>query len=287
MYSNLYKAGWVMMDSDARVIDTNELVESRLREQAARQLAAEEGLREGEDGSEPFQPGINPEVVDALLAKDGGENVLKSVSQKEKAALEQEIEEAREQLKALKEQADQMLQNASAQIEEMRMETLTQAKEQGYQSGYEEGMAQAQALKDEYLQEKKELEKEHERAIQELEPQFIHNITGIYEHIFKVDLSGHEQIVSNLLIDAMQKMNYAKSFIVHVSKKDYPKVSAQKERILEETGTLPDNLEIITDVTLSQAQCMIETEGGIYDCSLGTELEELKRKLRLLSYKIN
>ena len=103
MYSNLYKAGWVMMDSDARVIDTNELVESRLREQAARQLAAEEGLREGEDGSEPFQPGINPEVVDALLAKDGGENVLKSVSQKEKAALEQEIEEAREQLKALKE----------------------------------------------------------------------------------------------------------------------------------------------------------------------------------------
>ena len=64
-------------------------------------------------------------------------------------------------------------------------------------------------------------------------------------------------------------------------------MSAQKERILEETGTLPDNLEIITDVTLSQAQCMIETEGGIYDCSLGTELEELKRKLRLLSYKIN
>ena len=39
MYSNLYKAGWVMMDSDARVIDTNELVESRLREQAARQLS--------------------------------------------------------------------------------------------------------------------------------------------------------------------------------------------------------------------------------------------------------
>lgn len=277
-----------MMDSDARVIDTNELVELKLREQAARELAGEKGFPEGEDDSEPgFHAGISSEVVDALLAKDGGESVLKNASLKEKAALEQEIEEAKEQLEALRAQADQMLQNAGKEIEKMRMETLARAKEQGYQSGYEEGMAQAQALKDEYLQKKEELEKEYERAVAELEPQFIHNLTGIYEHIFKVDLSGHEQIVSNLLIDAMQKMNYAKSFIIHVSKKDYPKVSAQKERIQEETGTLPDNLEIITDVTLSQAQCMIETEGGIYDCSLGTELEELKRKLRLLSYKTN
>ncbi|WP_160560586.1 FliH/SctL family protein [Parablautia muri] len=272
-----------MMDSDARVIDSNELVESKLKEAAAIQLAKEEALQGGEEG---FNPGLDSEVVDALLAKDGGESVMKSVSLKEeKAELEQEIEEANEKLEELKAQADQMIKEAEEQIEKMRVDALSEAKEQGYQSGYEEGMAQVQALKDEYIQEKENLEKEYESILEELEPQFIENLAGIYEHIFKVDLSGYDQIVTNLLIDTMQKMNYAKSFIVHVSKKDYPKVSAQKGRIQEETGTLADNLEIITDVTLSDAQCMIETEGGIYDCSLGTELEELKRKLRLLSYR--
>ncbi len=282
MYSNLYKAGWVMVDSDARVIDTNELVESKLKEAIAEQLAKGEDPGEGEGG---FNPGISPEVVDALLAKDGGESILKSGSLKEKEELEQEIAEAQERLESLNAQADRVLKDANMQIEKMRIDVLAEAKEQGYQSGYEEGMAQAQALKDEYIQKKEELEREYERILEELEPQFIENLAGIYEHIFKVDLSGYDQIVANLIIDAMQKMNYAKSFIVHVSKKDYPKVNAQKERIQEETGTLAGNLEIITDVTLSDAQCMIETEGGIYDCSLGTELEELKRKLRLLSYR--
>ena len=38
-------------------------------------------------------------------------------------------------------------------------------------------------------------------------------------------------------------------------------------------------------MTLSESQCMIETEAGVYDCSLETELKELCKKLRILSYK--
>ena len=59
----------------------------------------------------------------------------------------------------------------------------------------------------------------------------------------------------------------------------------EKKRILEESGTSTENLEIISDMTLSESQCMIETEAGVYDCSLETELKELCKKLRLLSYK--
>ena len=54
------------------------------------------------------------------------------------------------------------------QIEKMRVDALSEAKEQGYQSGYEEGMAQVQALKDEYIQEKENLEKEYESILEEL-----------------------------------------------------------------------------------------------------------------------
>ena len=43
-------------------------------------------------------------------------------------------------------------------------------------------------------------------------------------------------------------------------------------------------LEIVEDVSLGENDCMIETEGGIFDCGLGTELSELAQKLKLLSY---
>ena len=120
--------------------------------------------------------------------------------------------------------------------------------------------------------------------VENLEPDFIETLAGIYEHIFKVDLSSYSEIVVNLLMDTMQNTDSASSYIVHVAKQDYPQVIKERERILEGTGTLSDSLEIISDMTLSPSQCMIETENGIYDCSLGTELEELGRKLRLLSY---
>lgn len=271
-----------MIDDNTRVIDTNELVEMRIKQAAAKRVVYEEDKEGPEDG---FTSGLDAAAVDMLLSTDGDQGILKSSSLEEREAVERELEMARNELERVRAEADQLIQNANAQIEEMRVSALEEAKSRGYQAGYEEGMAQVQALKEECLSQKKKLEQEYSNKIDELEPEFIRNLTEIYEHIFKVDLSTYNGIVSNLLIDAMQKTDSAKNYIVHVSKQDYPQVYGERERIQEQTGTLADHLEIIADMTLSASQCMIETEGGIYDCSLGTELEELNRKLRLLSYR--
>ena len=282
MSSNLYKAGWFVVDDSARVIDSNKLMEKRLKKAAESHACEEKQQEEKEEG---FQSGLDADTVDVLLSPDGSGEIIKNAALEEQAALDRELEKARNELERVRAEADQMLQNASAQIEEMRRNTLEEAKDQGYKDGYEQGMAQVQAMKDDYLSQKEELEREYHHKIEELEPEFVRNLTEIYEHVFKVDLSVYSQIVSNLLIDAMQKTDSAKNYIVHVSKKDYAKVCEERERIQEETGTLADNLEIVSDMTLSPSQCMIETESGIYDCSLGVELEELKRKLKLFSYR--
>lgn len=276
LYSNLYKAGWVVVNDDTRIIDTNELLKKRLMKAAAENHPAGEGETGG------FTSGLNAEVVDALLEDES--NIRRQAALEEQAALEQEIVEARAELERMKAEADQMMDTASVQIEHMRAKALEEAKNQGYQAGYEEGMAQVQGMKNDCKKKQAQLQAEYNRKVEELEPDFIEALTGIYEHIFKVDLSVYSQIVVNMLTDTMQKTDSASNYIVHVSKQDYPQVMKERERILEGTGTLSNNLEIVSDMTLSTAQCMIETENGIYDCSLGTELEELGRKLRLLSY---
>ena len=48
---------------------------------------------------------------------------------------------------------------------------------------------------------------------------------------------------------------------------------------------VPQNgsLEIVKDATLERNQCLIETDGGIFDCSLDVQLENLIMDVKALS----
>ncbi len=59
----------------------------------------------------------------------------------------------------------------------------------------------------------------------------------------------------------------------------------QKKEIQAESVAGNATVEIIEDISLRKNECLIETEGGIFDCGLGTQLSELSRKLKLLSYE--
>ena len=58
----------------------------------------------------------------------------------------------------------------------------------------------------------------------------------------------------------------------------------QKKQLMTSAAGINSNVEIIEDMTLSRTQCLIETDGGVFDCGLGTQLGELRKKLQLLSY---
>ncbi|MBO5113630.1 MAG: hypothetical protein J6C12_09865 [Lachnospiraceae bacterium] len=282
MSSNLYKCGWVtVQEKDTRVIDNNALLEQKLSAflHAASIPDAEEIL----PGDNGFEDGLDAEKVDALFSSDEG--VIKGSLQAERDALLEEIENARAELTTVKEQADAMIEDAKSQIGAIQMKAYEEAKSQGYQEGERLGRQEADAQINEYLAKKKQLEDEYEKKIEELEPEFIETLTGIYEHIFKVDLTRYRDLVANLLVNAMQNIENTRNFLVHVSKEDYEGVMADKDRIRAEAGGNSVSVEFVEDATLSRSQCLIETENGIYDCSLDTQLSELSRKLKLLSYE--
>lgn len=283
MSSNLLKSGWVTIrQEDARVIDSNSLIQKKIRNGLSIQNRKTGG--EEVSGGDGFLSGLNAETIE--YSEDSqDEAVLKSPSEEEKEALIREIQQAREELAAVKAEADSMIENAKAEITIMQTKAYEEAKNQGYQEGCRQGTAEADALKNEYAASQKQLEADYQRELEELEPKLIDALTGIYEHIFQVDLSDYKELVTGLLIRTMQKMDDVRIFMVHISREDYHTVINSRERILAETGTGSAKVEFIEDMTLSQSQCFIETENGIYDCSLGTELKELERKLKLLSYE--
>jgi len=238
------------VEEDARVINTNDLVAKRIRELAAK-MQQDEGTG--------FISGLAADKVEALVTDtgDGEENPQTSGN----------VIKAGEDLQKLKEEAEaeaqKIIEDAKAKAESI----LADARAQAYQK-------KAAGLDAEY-----------QKRMDELEPQFVDTITGIYEHIFDVDLHSYREVLCYLISATMRKTEDNRSFLVHVSKEDYPYVSMQKKQIMAGATAPNSTVEIVEDMTLGKGECMIETESGIFDCGLGTQLSELRQKLKLLSYE--
>lgn len=283
MFSNLYKAGFVHLGEDARVIDMNAILEKRLKEEAQRRSREpEHELVAAQDG---FTEGLNAEKVDVLLEPDAEAASLQNASVQEQEQLRQEIEEARNELAGLQAQIEQEKEQAQLEIDQMKAKAFEEANEQGYQEGYRKGLDSVQELQKQCEDERLQQEQEYQKKLEEMEPLMVDTLCDVYSHIFKVEAKEHKELVLKLLQDTLLKVDGTGSIIVHVAKEDYAYVQEQKGALLEEAGMQSGSVEIVSDAALARAQCMIETEGGVYDCSLDTELAELKRRLMLLAYQ--
>ncbi|MCR5655593.1 MAG: hypothetical protein K6G07_08165 [Lachnospiraceae bacterium] len=267
-------------EQETVIIDSNERIAERIAE-LSRDL--QDSLGEDEDGTfaDGFSEGLDADQVSALLDDDGG-NVIKAEPVYEGPSPEELIAEAQEQI-------DAMLQQAQEEANNIREQARKEGFDSGFIEGQQQGLAEAQAVKQQYdkehVQEEARLKDVYQKKIRELEPELVDLLTDIYEHIFNVSLSDQKDLIVHLIKNALQKTDSSKEYLLHVSSDDYAYVGMQKKEIMDEAGITNASFEVIEDATMKKGQCMIETESGIFDCSLGVELKELKKQLVLLSFE--
>ena len=301
----ILKSGWVKVDpANTRIIDTNARAEARLREMAV-ELARECG--EEPEFADGFTQGISAVEVSQLI-REGEENFI---GENQGVGAEEAFEDnsfppqsypMQEELIAdAQAQIEQMREEALAEIEQMKAQALEEARSQGYQEGFEQGQndgfaqghrdglnSVAEERKQVYTEAEQKmaaLEEEYQQKIKELEPVFFSTLTGIYEHIFHVNLKNSRELIVYLIQNTMRNIETGSTYLIHVSKEDYPFASMQKRELIKGTNIAIENVELLEDVTLGKNECMIETGNGVFDCSLGTQLEALNEELRLLSYE--
>lgn len=264
---------------EKRIIDSNQAVSDRIKELSELLESVPE-----EDFADDFTEGLDAAQVDALLTDQ--DELAEEAARNE--AAQKLIDDANEQaaqiLEDAKAQAAQIIEDANAQSQSIFDEARENGEKEGYGKGYDEGLAKAAQLEKDLTEKDKQRQAEYEEKIAQLEPKFVDTLTGIYSHVFGTDLSGRNDVVLNLLRDTIRGTDGAKNYLVHVSKEDHEYVSANRDE-LTSTLTGSATVEIIEDATLKEGSCFVETDGGIFDCSIGTELELLKKELKILSYK--
>ena len=263
-----------------RVIDSNLAVSERIKELSELLEQVPE-----EDFADEFTEGLDAAQVDALLTDQeelAEENARNEAAQK---LIDDANEQAQQIIADANAEADRIIADANAKTEEIIADARAKGESEGIEAGYAEGLEKA-AIKEQEAEAKiAEYESQYEEKVAQLEPQFVDILTGIYSHVLGIDLSGRNDVVLHLLQNAVRNIEGSKNFLVHVSPEDHEFVNENRDELIAGLGGSA-TIEVISDVSLSAGNCFIETESGIYDCSIGTELELLAKELKILSYSI-
>ena len=285
MSSNFFKSTAVVQEREVRIINSNDLVAKKL-ENIAR-FAQTDDSGELED---MFSEGIEATEVAMLLTEEDA--VMPSMNEEtmpadkgSKADMQITSKVASDIIQKANEEAEQILNNAKKEALEIKNEASRAGKEQGYAEGLKKGAEELVYKQQELEQMKKDLESDYRAVVEELEPKLVDVITEVYEHVFGIVLEEHREIVLHLINSTLFQMDGVRKFLLHVSKDDYPYVSMQKKELVAGTGVASENVEIIEDFSMKKGQCIIETDGAIFDCGFKTQMEELRKQLKLLSYE--
>lgn len=286
----------MVVDKKEKVtIDSNELIRKRL--EALRELQILETPESTSENVDGFVSGLNPmdvsglvdeDTVDALVADFGDRPASKVIGG------ESEVADVSKNLAEANAKAEEILAEANAKAEEILNEAREAGHEEGFNAGYNDGMNGAEQaiaeektrLEQEYAEKMADLEARYQGLINELEPAMVSKLSEIYEHVIGINLEDSNSTVIYLLKRALVSMDGNRSYIIHVSEEDVMLVKENVEALSKVSGVSMEQIEIIEDHSLSKNGCMVETEGGIFDVGLDTQLKLLGKQLKMLSLKI-
>jgi flagellar biosynthesis/type III secretory pathway protein FliH len=290
---NLIKSGFVAFSEDKKmVIDANEnkiikSIDSSIEEasyssnDSVEEAIAEAMLKDAE------MEGLDIDDPATMLTLDTAELPEGSEASKELAdnIIEQANREAEEIINNAHDEAERLRGSAYDEADSIKQ----QAKEEGYQAGYEEGHAAANAEYEQMMAEleqqrsiqEQEFEQQKEQLLKETEKKMVEWLCRMVPHITGVEIEGHEDVLMYMINNSMRDLDDSYHFVIKVSPDDYPMVVENKDKIYGIANPSIE-LEIFEDAKLSAKQCLIETDNGMVNLSLDTQLNNLCKALKIM-----
>lgn len=287
--SNVIKAYSIRYnDQDKHVIDTNAAADEKVKYYLdLLQIEQEEKTSKQAKSAEGFVEGLTAATVEETPEEAEPSNVKTDILRSElEKRQQQSVNEVSEKAKAIIEEAKnevaKMLAGAKADAETLSSRIKEQAKQEGYQEGKKLAQIELEKAKQELKAKEEKIKNDYELKIRNFEPVFADLLISYIKKFTGVLLEDKKDIVLYLIEQELLNIESSNTYLIRVSKDDYDLVHSKKNEI---AWNLKENaeFEIVEDRMLSRAQCMIETDSRIIDCSLDVQLKNLVHDLKLLA----
>lgn len=268
--SNLVKSRNIVCDnSDKKVIDYNALISEKI-------LKIKETIAYENQLSSQIEiiEGIDAETTMELLDENQAE-ITKEANLK-----------AEQIIKRANEDANAIIERAKAESDIIRADSAKIGKKEGYEEGRKQAEVELAELKKSVEDERIQMEIEYNERLNEMEPMLAETILTVISKVTHVLAEDKKDLVLQLVNDVLSKTEISKEFLIRVSSFDYKFLLDNREKI---NGVVSHSvqIEIVEDPTFTRGQCMIESDSGIYDCSLDIQLENLISAIKVMACLVN
>lgn len=276
--SNILKKGSAVYKEE-RIIDYNEILKEKIK--SFTELSEKNKKRMDSDG---FVNGLDAPVIE--VDDDTSDAGLSQAATLESESADDIINNARQE-------ADDIIDEANKQAEIILSEAKGQAEEvqsEAHENGYNEGLLSAQneyndkamQLENEYNAKVSELEEQYSKMREEIEPDLVNTLMDVFEKVTHTIAEDNKEIVLHLINNVMKNVDNSHEFVIKVSPEDYQFVADNQGKIYCAMSS-EVNLEVVQEASLKSSECIIETDTGVFNCSLDIELNNLIKEIKLLS----
>ena len=274
--SNLLKNSYLLnLESEKRVINFND----RFKTMGASEVKVDSAMSEAELTEEEFAH--REEMIDGFLAGIGVEQ-----------AEIQQVPNTEEIINKAKQEAEEIIVKAKFDAQAITDNAQRQADilfENMKRDGHAEGMKLAEVenakyvanLEMEYQQKTNELELSYKERFDTMENDIVDAIIQVFNKVFNIQFDDKKQILLHLVQNTLMDIEACKEFHIRVSQANFKFLETHIGEIKEKIGN-DIQIDVTGDVTLADTICIIETESGVYNCSIDMELSNLEKDIRSL-----
>ncbi len=253
-------------NSETKIIDYNLAISEKIAK-IQNEIQNVENIRNDEE----FIEGLQAQQVDKLISDETPEELQK---------------QADEIVQQANQDAQAIINRAKEEAEILKQESIDAGMKQGYEEGHTNAMKEFEELKKNIEKQKIELQQEYEEQVNKIEPMLVDTILKVFEKVTYVLGEDDKELVLNLVNNVLTKSEVSKEFLIKVSGDDYEFLANNRERIYGAVSKQVQ-IEIVEEATLKKNQCIIESDSGIYDCSLDVQMNNLIRTIKTLSCMVD
>lgn len=288
--SNLYKYSTVVCPKDEKkVIDSNAIISEKIvKLKEAFESQHHKGSNDQSLSQDNFSLGINAEHVEELLDEEysSEENLAEeeknAATQSANDIIEKAKTEAEQIIEQAKRQAEEIVKEGEEKIKLISLDAADEGRRSGYEEGIRNGEAEIASKQKELDEYREQLDKEYDDRIKKMEPELVDVLLKIFSEVTKVLSVDKRDLILTLVNSVMSGTEVSKNYIIKTNKDDAQFLRDNKERIQGIVGR-DINIEIVEDPVLKRNQCLIDTDLGIFDCSLDIQLENLIDDIKILA----
>ena len=239
----------------------------------------------GKDNAGGFISGLNAEVVESLHSQEidaltaDNDNPQQQII---KANLETCAAQAENIIEKANIESDNILYEAHNKAEIIKKEAYSEGREKGLEDARIEMEQKLSKYQAEHDQIKIELQQQYEDMKSKMEPELVDVITDVFKKAINVISDNNEEIILDLVNSVMHNTEVSREFVIKVSPDDY-KFLVNNQGKIYCAMSKEVQIEIVEDLAMKKNQCVIESDVGVYDCSLDIQLKNLIKDIKLLS----